>query len=132
MCKYHFYSCALCGNLIMGQANHKDILPTCCCGPMQDLKLGNASSDAEHHRPYVHLEPGSVRIEVGEKVHPMVPDHYIECVFFLTDRREHYKSFLPGESAVAVFPLQQEAPIAAFAHCSRHGLWHVDLPAEDD
>ncbi len=104
-------------------------IPTICCNETMELITPNTTDGAhEKHVPVVEIMGRIVKITVGETVHPMVHDHYIEWITLSTNRTVHTLYLVPGEAPRAYFALQpDEEPLQAFAYCNLHGLWSSDI-----
>ena len=68
-----------------------------------------------------------VIVSVGSVAHPMVEEHWIEWVWLQTSKGGQYKVIQPGQAPEAVFQLERETPVAAYAYCNLHGLWKTEL-----
>lgn len=82
----------------------------------------------EKHVPVVHEEDGKVYVQVGSTPHPMLPEHYIEWVYLLTDKGSQRKQLHPGQEPKALFHIgEDEVVLAVMAYCNKHGLWKADI-----
>lgn len=126
-----------------------------CCG--QVLERLNLCKDtellAEHPMDFcVFGGPAhnSIRIEVAEGVHPMGDDHHIEWIFLRTFQGGQMKYIPQKKASAAIFSMAEEDAFmfcgrdvcrmgwehcafqckrghAAYAYCSRHGLFQLTL-----
>ena len=66
-------------------------------------------------------------VTVGEALHPMTEEHSIEWIYLETERGGQRKILRPDEKPEAVFLLEDDEALAAYAYCNLHGLWRTDL-----
>ena len=70
-----FYICETCKNIITKIVDSK--VPVVCCGkPMKELVPGAVDGALEKHVPKVTIEGNTVKVQIGEVIHPMLPEHY--------------------------------------------------------
>ena len=82
----------------------------------------------EKHVPIVNREGNEVFVQVGSTLHPMLPEHFIEWIYLLTDKGAQRKTLRPGEEPKAIFYLEKEEKVLeVLAYCNKHGLWKADL-----
>ncbi len=120
-----FFICRHCGNLV-GLVRNAGVPMICCGEPMEEL-VPNANGAAEKHLPVVKQEGNRVTVTVGGAHHPMMKEHSIEWIYLETDRGGQRKALYPDETPEAVFLLEDDEAIAAFAYCNLHGLWKTEL-----
>ena len=122
-----FYKCFACGSVV-AKLNPIGCVPSCCGEPMKELIAGTVEAAAEKHIPVVAEKDGKVYVQVGEVVHPMVEDHWIEWVYLLTDKGGYFHFLNPGEEPKTVFSLlDNEVVLEVYAYCNKHGLWKANL-----
>lgn len=120
-----FYICAHCGNIITKVKDAK--VPVMCCGQKMDELVPNSTEAAhEKHFPVIAVEGGKVSVTVSTVEHPMVDAHYIEWVALETEKGMQIKYLKPGEAPKAVFALEDDKLVAAYAYCNLHGLWKTE------
>jgi superoxide reductase len=117
-----------CGTII-GVIQEGSCTPECCGKPMQELTVHQKSEQGEEkHVPLVHEEDGKVYVKVGETLHPMDPDHYIDWIYLLTDKGAQRKILHPGQQPEVIFLISEdEVVLDVEAHCTKHGLWQAEL-----
>jgi len=118
-----FYICKHCGNIV---AMVKESgAPISCCGEkMTEIIPGTTDAAVEKHVPVIEVNGNIVTINVGEVVHPMIPEHYIEWIAISTNKGNQRKLLKPGEEPKACFALcEGEQVEAAYAYCNLHSLW---------
>lgn len=123
-----FYICRECGNLV-GLVNEGGGQLICCGKPMEELIPNTQEGVAqEKHIPLVHEDEGKVYVQVGEVLHPMTEDHYIQWVYLLTDQGGQRKILKPGMEPKVVFSIaENEVVLEVLAYCNKHGLWAAKL-----
>lgn len=121
--KLKFYRCKHCGKVIMILEDTK--LPTICCGDiMEEMKVFDKDGAIEKHVPMISINDNMVEVSVGEILHPMVSEHYIEWILLKTNFGIHKKCFKPGDTPKARFLLiEGERAEEAYGFCNRHLLW---------
>ena len=118
-----FYICKHCGNIV---AMVKESgAPISCCGEkMSEIIPGTTDAAVEKHVPVIEVNGNTVTVTVGEVIHPMTPEHYIEWIAISTNKGNQRKPLKPGEEPKACFALcEGEQVEAAYAYCNLHSLW---------
>jgi len=123
-----FYRCNICGNIV-GLIKEGGGQLVCCGEPMEELIPNtNEGASKEKHIPLVHEEKGKVYVQVGSTLHPMLPEHYIEWVYLLTDQGAQRKILKPGMEPKVIFDIApNEVVLEVVAYCNLHGLWAAKL-----
>ena len=121
-----FYICKHCGNII-GMVNNAGVPIICCGEPMEELIPNSVDASQEKHVPVVTADGEIVTVEIGSAAHPMIPEHYIEWVYVLTENGGQRKALKPGQEPKAVFAFKDDKAIAVYAYCNLHGLWVTKL-----
>lgn len=117
------YRCEICGNLIC-MVKDSGAVPVCCGRPMTRIPVNTKDTGAEKHVPILHREDTAVFVIVGEKPHPMTPQHRIEFIVLQTDRGVYVRRLAAEEFAETRFFVDPEERIeAVYAWCNLHGLW---------
>ncbi len=123
---HKFFICAHCGNLV-GMIHSAGVPIFCCKEPMKQLDANASEGAGEKHLPVVKISGNKVTVEVGETSHPMAKEHSIRWIYLQTKKGGQRKGLLPDEAPRAVFSLEDDEPVAAFAYCSLHGLWKTEV-----
>jgi superoxide reductase len=110
------WKCEVCGNIV--EVLHEGAGSLVCCGADMKLMKGNTVDAAlEKHVPVVDGK----KVSVGDVLHPMDEDHYIEWIEAFGKNGEVAKVFLaPGDMPEAEFCFDIDG---ARAYCNLHGLW---------
>ena len=118
-----FFKCKHCGKII-AIVNEKKV-PTICCGePMVELVPNSEDGAHEKHIPVYKVEGNIVHVEVGEVLHPMLENHYIEWIALKTNFGNQRKILKPGDEPKADFALLPGEKVeAVLEHCNLHGLY---------
>lgn len=118
-----FYKCLHCGNIVE-MVLDKGVTPSCCGESMKELIPNSVDASNEKHVPVIIEGDNKVTIKIGEAVHPMSEEHYIEWILIHTDRTIQRKYLRPNAEPVAEFALlDDEIVLSAYAYCNLHGLW---------
>lgn len=118
-----FYYCTNCKRLVYALDEKQSNL-VCCGKPMLELKANSVDAANEKHVPVINVEGLVATVTVGEVIHPMIPEHYIEWIALKTNKNMHIKKLNPGEEPKATFALLEgEEVIEAYEFCNLHMLW---------
>ena len=118
-----FYICETCKNIITKIVDSK--VPVVCCGkPMKELVPGAVDGALEKHVPAVTIEGNTVKVQIGEVIHPMMPEHYIQFIALETKNGVQIKNLKAGDEPKAEFILADgDEAVAVYEYCNLHGLW---------
>lgn len=115
------YKCNICGNIV--EILHPGIGELVCCNePMNLLKANTVDASHEKHVPVIEKTPRGFKVKIGSSPHPMIPEHHIEFIEILTDKRVYRKYLKPGDNPEAEFEIKSDI-ISAREYCNLHGLW---------
>ena len=118
-----FFICKHCGNLV-GMIHDSGAPLTCCGETMTELVPNTVDAAQEKHVPVVTIEGDTVTVKVGSVAHPMLPEHYIQWIYLLTEQGGERKILNPGDAPQAVFVMTPgDKFIATYEYCNLHGLW---------
>ena len=117
-----FYICPICGNQI-GMIRQKGP-KVVCCGREMLLMEANKEGAPEKHIPVCKIEDNKVYVDIGEVMHPMDVDHYIEWVAIVGENQTTRVAFRPGQEPKAVFEYIPHSTV--YAYCNKHGLWKLE------
>ncbi len=122
-----FYICETCKNIITKIVDSK--VPVVCCGkPMKELVPGAVDGALEKHVPKVTIEGNTVKVQIGEVIHPMLPEHYIQFIALETKNGVQIKNLKAGEEPKAEFLLVDgDEAVAVYEYCNLHGLWVKEI-----
>ncbi len=122
-----FYICETCKNIITKIVDSK--VPVVCCGkPMKELVPGAVDGALEKHVPAVTIEGNTVKVQIGEVIHPMLPEHYIQFIALETKNGVQIKNLKAGEEPKAEFVLAEgDEAVAVYEYCNLHGLWVKEI-----
>lgn len=118
-----YLRCKKCGNIVaVVKNNGKEIV---CCGQnMSQIIPGEIDAAKEKHIPVVKRENNIVTVTVGDILHPMQEDHYIEWISIQTKAGNQRKALKPGDIPQKEFLIEETDEIeAVYAYCNLHGLW---------
>ncbi len=122
-----FYICETCKNIITKIVDSK--VPVVCCGkPMKELVPGAVDGALEKHVPAVTIEGNTVKVQIGEVIHPMLPEHYIQFIALETKTGVQIKNLKAGDEPKAEFVLADgDEAVAVYEYCNLHGLWVKEI-----
>ena len=88
------------------------------------LRVNSVDAAVEKHVPLIATEDNKVIVTVGEVLHPMLEEHYIEFIVIETNKGYQVHYLKPGEEPIATFMLSDnEQLLNAYSYCNLHGLW---------
>ena len=76
-----FFKCNKCGHVMLS-VNEKSESITCCGVEARLLKAGEVDAALEKHVPAYNLDGDKLEVVIGEVIHPMEADHYIEFIAY--------------------------------------------------
>lgn len=122
-----FYLCETCKNVITKVYDSK--VPVVCCGkPMKELVPGAVDGALEKHVPAVTVDGKKIKVQIGEVIHPMVAEHYIQFVALETKNGFQIKQLKVGDEPKAEFVLADgDEAVAMYEYCNLHGLWVKEI-----
>ena len=122
-----FYICETCKNIITKIVDSK--VPVVCCGkPMKELVPGAVDGALEKHVPAVTVDGKTVKVQIGEVIHPMMPEHYIQFIALETKNGVQIKNLKAGDEPKAEFILaDDDEAVAVYEYCNLHGLWVKEI-----
>lgn len=118
-----FFYCRHCGNIVT-LVRDSGAAISCCGEKMIELKANVTDAATEKHVPVVDVGVGKITVTVGEVLHPMQEEHYIEWIALETKDRVEFKHLKPNDQPSAEF--YNVASGTVYAYCNLHGLWKAD------
>ena len=121
-----FFICEHCGKIVA--LVKESGAPLLCCGQeMKELIPGTTEAAAEKHLPVYTVENNKITVTVGEVLHPMLPEHYIEWISLQTKQGNQRKALKPGDKPEACFAIcEGDEVVAVYAYCNLHSLWKTE------
>ena len=121
--KLEIYHCQVCGNTveIVGEGGGALV---CCSQPMMKMVENSVDAAKEKHVPAIEKDEQNKKliVRIGEVLHPMENEHYIQWVEVITDGSTRRKFLEPGREPKAEFCLPKK-DFSVRAYCNLHGLW---------
>jgi superoxide reductase len=119
------YRCSICKNVVeIVYAGGGNLV--CCNQPMElvrPIDIGDEKSAvSQKHVPIIEKMNGSVKIVVGEIIHPMTENHHIVWIELICDGKVCRKFLKVGDRPEATFRVEG-SNFKARAYCNIHGLW---------
>jgi len=120
------YKCEVCGHII--QVHHEGSGTLVCCNqPMALQEEKSEDQGMEKHVPVIEQRDDSIMVSVGDVLHPMEENHYIEFVELIVDDERYIQYLKPNQDPIVSFKIPTEyKSLSARAYCNVHGLWASD------
>ena len=119
---YSIYKCNICGNIV--EIVHIGAGELVCCNQPMDLQSENTVDAAlEKHVPVIEKGELGIKVKIGEVVHPMDDNHYIEWIEIIADGKVVKKYLKLGDKPESNFCGKGESDMIIRAYCNLHGLW---------
>lgn len=119
--KMQVFKCGVCGNMVEVLFVGGGTL-TCCDQPMNLMEENAVDAAVEKHVPVVEQSDGQVSVVVGDVIHPMLENHFIEWIEVITKSKLLRKWLNPGDEPKAQFNVDEEV-VKVREHCNLHGVW---------
>lgn len=116
-----FYKCQECGTVVYVLSGDGSKLP------LKNLVANSIDASKEKHVPFVTVEENKIKVQVGEVLHPMLAEHYIEWIAAEGDDGMKISYLKPGEVPEATFCNKNNWIKRVYAYCNLHGLWVKEL-----
>lgn len=121
------YRCNICGNIVT-VLKDGGVNPVCCGQDMELIDPILSDENAEKHVPKVTSEMNKVLVEVGAKLHPMTPEHYIMMIILETDKGAYIRFLNDDDTPSIEFSINKdEKPIKAYSYCNIHSLYEAKI-----
>lgn len=124
--KFKFYRCRHCGNLI-GVIKDSGISIFCCGERMEELVPNTVEASTEKHIPVVNIDGNTLNVKVGDVMHPMQEDHYIEWIYVQFENGGRRIALKPGDVPEINICIKDCKVLRVFAYCNLHGLWMKEI-----
>lgn len=119
----HIYYCPSCDSFVFKTG---EAMAVSCCGEtLQPLTAGTSDGAREKHVPVVTHEGNLLHVQVGEVLHPMLENHYIQWIALVTEEGFQVRYLKPGEEPKAVFADVPHGVV--YEYCNLHGLWKCEF-----
>lgn len=121
-----YYYCPVCKNLFQ-VVNDSGRIPICCGKEMVKLIPNTTDGDMEKHVPKIIQNGFECEVQVGDTLHPMTKEHYIEWISVLTTKRSLLYYLCPAKKPEISFELLHgEKVLKAYSYCNIHSLFMKD------
>lgn len=117
----NIFRCKHCGNtaILLNDSG----VPLVCCGEnMEILKPGTTDAALEKHVPSVKINGNKMDVVIGDVVHPMTPEHYIQWIMVEQGNKVQYIKLDHTNEPKATFTVES-GPYTVYEYCNLHGLW---------
>lgn len=126
MTELKMYVCEKCGNVTMKLVDGK--APMSCCGQHMTVLAGHTTDGAlEKHVPALTLEGSILHVQVGDVLHPMLPEHFIQWILVHQGDRVQVAYLTPDQEPKADFIIDPASPATVYEYCNLHGMWKAEL-----
>ncbi len=116
------YRCELCGNIVM-MLDDRQVVPHCCGQEMKLLEANTTDATVEKHVPMIIKDGCNVTVHVGETIHPMTDEHFIQFIILETDKSAYIRYLKSNDEPIVDFCLNDEKLLNVYEYCNIHGLW---------
>ncbi len=114
------FKCDICGEIFVGDE------ASLCCGQLtNELTVNNEEFSFEKHIPVVDVVDDMMVVRVGEVLHPMSDEHFIEWIMLVNGSDFDKKKLSSDDAPVANFNYVPGSVV--YAYCNLHGLWKFDV-----
>jgi len=117
-----FYKCKICGNIV-GLIEDGGVKPSCCGKEMEQLKANTTDAALEKHVPAISLDGDVLSVQVGDVLHPMTKEHYIQWIMVTQGNKTQRVELTPEDEPKAVFNIKPGEGFVVYEYCNLHGLW---------
>ncbi len=117
------YKCNKCNNLI--EIINGENKLSCCGNEMEELIANTVDAATEKHKPFLERKDNKVKISIGETLHPMNDDHYIEFIYIKSGNLTTKLNLMPGDKPE--YEIESSDKIIVYSYCNLHGLWKSEI-----
>lgn len=89
------------------------------------IKVNSVDACLEKHVPFCEIKDDKVYVTIGEVIHPMGEDHYIEWIAMVKGNKIVKYLLKPNDEPKAIFDYEENSSI--YAYCNKHGLWKKEI-----
>ena len=89
------------------------------------IKVNSVDASLEKHVPFCEIKDDKVYVTIGEVIHPMGEDHYIEWIAMVKGNKIVKYLLKPNDEPKAIFDYEENSAI--YAYCNKHGLWKKEI-----
>ena len=89
------------------------------------IKVNSVDASLEKHVPFCEIKDDKVYVTIGEVIHPMGEDHYIEWIARVKGNKIVKYLLKPNDEPKAIFDYEENSSI--YAYCNKHGLWKKEI-----
>ena len=84
-----------------------------------------ADRNQRRHTILLRQRKDLLHVQVGEVLHPMLENHYIQWIALVTEEGFQVRYLKPGEEPKAVFADVPHGVV--YEYCNLHGLWKCEF-----
>ena len=89
------------------------------------IKVNSVDASLEKHVPFCEIKDDKVYVTIGEVIHPMGEDHYIEWIAMVKGNKIVKYLLKPNDEPKAIFDYEENSSI--YAYCNKNGLWKKEI-----
>ena len=120
------YKCEVCGNIVT--VLHTGIGTLVCCDQPMILQVEHEEDQGfEKHLPSLSFEEDNLTVTIGETLHPMEEEHYIEWIEYIVGNEVFRVHLNPNDQPKATFKMKESNHYIVRAYCNIHGLWELRM-----
>ena len=93
----------------------------CCDEEMLTVTPNSVDAAFEKHIPTYEVDGENLKVTVN---HVMEEDHYIEWIAFVSEEKEEYVYFNPGDECKTNFKYSKGI---LYSYCNKHSLWMSEV-----
>lgn len=94
---------------------------------LEELVAGSTDAATEKHVPVLEKDGKHLLAKVGEVAHPMLEEHFIQWICFVSNKKTVIKHLHPGEAPETKFCLGEDEHGSVYEYCNLHGLWKAEF-----
>lgn len=96
----------------------------CDTSVLKVIKVEEHTGDQTKHLPIIENKDKTVRVKIGNVMHPMTNEHHISMIYLKTNQGGQFKILSGLQAPIVSFELSEnDVPLEVYGYCNLHGLW---------
>ena len=91
----------------------------------EQVKVNSVDASIEKHVPFCEIKDNKVYVTIGEVLHPMEEEHYIEWIALVKGNKIVKYLLRSNDEPKAIFDYEKGSII--YTYCNKHGLWKKEI-----